>query len=462
METETSKSVITGPSICVLMLTVTAKDRRKRSPSPVKISDDNEISGGYVTRPIDERTETLRGKPKTSMCHHLWTLGVGTLFTILLAGCGTPPKRNQVPEPYSATAEIAGIPEARFWGDERPAWLDQRLTWTAEEIRQDAPGIYGRPHNYLAISGGGSNGAFGAGLLNGWTAAGTRPEFTLVTGISTGALIAPFAFLGPKYDTVLEEIYTNYSTADLLELRSPIELLNSDSFADTAPLRAKIAQYVTESVMQEIAAERRKGRALFIGTANLDLARPVIWDIGAIADSGQPGALNLIRDIMLASASIPGAFPPVYIKVEAGGEVYDEMHVDGGTATQVFLYPLGVDWREVLRKYAVPGRPHVYVIRNSRLAPEWTKMEPQFVPVVGRSVDSLIRTQGIGDMYRMYLGARRDNLDYHLALIPEDFDVVSKEVFDPEYMKALYKRGYDLARDGYPWARTPPGYTGPE
>ena len=160
---------------------------------------------------------------------------------------------------------------------------------------------------------------------------------------------------------------------------------------------------------------------------------------------------------MLASASIPGAFPPVYIKVEAGGEVYDEMHVDGGTATQVFLYPLGVDWGEILEKWAVPGRPHVYVIRNSKLAPEWKEMAPPLVPVVGRSVDSLTRTQGIGDMYRMYLGARRDNLDYHLAYIPDDFKDQPKEAFDREYMTKLYDLGYRQAKGGGKWRKFPPG-----
>jgi len=186
----------------------------------------------------------------------------------------------------------------------------------------------------------------------------------------------------------------------------------------------------------------------------------VIWDIGVIAASGQARALDLIRDIVLASASIPGAFPPVYIEVEAGGQVYDEMHVDGGAATQVYLYPLDIDWADIIRKLAVPERPHVYVIRNSKLAPEWKATEPRLVPVFRRSLASLIRTQGIGDMYRMYLGAKRDNLDYHLAYIPDDFDMKLEEVFDPEYMQALYDRAYDLARRGFPWSTTPPGYTG--
>jgi len=406
------------------------------------------------------RTGHLRFEGSVYRCH--WAGAVIVIASVLLAGCGTAPARKQVPEQFSETATIPGIPQARFWGDAPPPWVDEWENAGTAEIQQQFAGIYGRAHNYLAVSGGGANGAFGAGLLNGWTATGTRPQFTLVTGISTGALTAPFAFLGPKYDKVLEEVYTDYATADLVTPRPWLEILNSDSVADTAPLRAKIAEYVTEEVMGEIAAEHRKGRALFIGTVNLDLARPVIWDIGFIADSGQPDALDLIRDIMLASASIPAAFPPVYVQVEAGGETYDEMHVDGGTATQVFLYPLGVDWREILAKLAVPGRPHIYVIRNAKLDPGWEEMKPRLVPVVARSMDSLIRTQGIGDMYRMYLGARRDKLDYHLAFIPDDFDQEAEELFDPVYMKALYGLGYQLARDGYPWSKAPPGFSGPE
>ena len=401
-------------------------------------------------------------KPRHRMYPGHWPLVALALFSALLAGCGIVPTRNQVPELYSKTTEIPGIPEARFWGDETPPWFEEWEEMSAEEMRQQSPGIYGQPHNYLALSGGGPDGAFGAGLLNGWTEAGTRPEFTLVTGISTGSLIAPFAFLGPKYDEVLKEVYTGYSTADLIEWLPWRRTIRSDSISDTAPLRAKIAEYVTEEVMEEIAAEHRKGRALYIGTVNLDLARPVIWDIGFIADSDQPGALDLIRDIMLASASIPVVFPPVYIQVEAGGKTYDEMHVDGGTATQVFLYPLGIDWKVVLRKLAVPARPRVYVIRNSKLDPGWKKMEPRLIAVIVRSMDSLIRTQGIGDMYRMYLGARRDNLDYNLAYIPDNFNVKAKEPFDPVYMKALYERGYEMAKNGYPWSKSPPEYIGSE
>ncbi|MCU0836769.1 MAG: patatin-like phospholipase family protein [Chromatiaceae bacterium] len=384
-----------------------------------------------------------------------WTL---ILLIALLQACATGP-RNAVPDDQAQVAGIPGIERARAWGDDPPIWLETSPFELSDgEVRARFPAIYGRPHQYLAISGGGSDGAFGAGLLNGWTAAGDRPDFTIVTGISTGALIAPFAFLGAEYDAVLREIYTQYATEDLLRKRAWIEILGRESIADIAPLRAKIAEYLTPEVLQRIATEGRRGRRLFFGTVNLDQARPVARNITEIAASGQPGAAELIRDIMLASASIPGAFPPVHIAVEgADGRRYEEMHVDGGTATQVFLYPLGLDWKRVLRKLEVPGTPKVYVLRNSKIL-----LDPAVVPrrlpaIAERSISSLIRTQGIGDMYRMFLGAKRDGLDYNLAYVPDDFAVRSNEPFDPVYMRALYDLGYRLAKEGYPWSKAPPG-----
>lgn len=401
--------------------------------------------------------EPLMQHPRllTFGCH--WWLSI--LLVAFLQACSTIPERNAVPVGQANSASIPGIERARAWGDDRPVWLDKSLFMLSDaEVQKRFSGIYGRPHHYLALSGGGSDGAFGAGLLNGWTAAGTRPEFTIVTGISTGALIAPFAFLGPDYDTVIRELYTRYSTEDLLRKRYWIEILGRESITDTAPLRLKIAEYITQEVIERIAAEGRRGRRLFIGTVNLDQARPVVWNITEIAASRQPGSSELIRDIMLASASIPGVFPPVHISVKGSdGRRYEEMHVDGGTATQAFLYPLGLDWKQVLRKLKVPGMPQVYVVRNSKIV-----LDPEVVPrrlpaIAERSISSLIRTQGIGDMYRMFLGAKRDGLDYNLAYVPDDFGVKSEQPFDPTYMRALYELGYRLVKQGYPWAKAPPG-----
>ena len=326
------------------------------------------------------------------------------------------------------------------------------------EMRTRLPGVYGKHHAYLALSGGGSNGAYGAGLLTGWTASGKRPEFAMVTGISTGSLIAPFAFLGPAYDQQLTDIYTKYSTKDLVIKRSVLGMVSAASAVDTAPLQKIIAGYVDANLIAAIAEEHRRGRRLFIGTTNLDAGRPVMWNIGAIANSSDPRAPDLIHKVLLASASIPGAFPPVLINVEAEGKVYDELHVDGGTTTQVFLYPAGVDWKAVTRKLKVPGRPDLYVVRNASLDPTYDPVKPRLVPIAGRSISSLIRTQGIGDMYRMYLGAQRDGLRYHLAFIPKEFDVKSEEPFDLAYMRQLYDVGYEQGKAGTAWASAPPGF----
>jgi predicted acylesterase/phospholipase RssA len=235
-------------------------------------------------------------------------------------------------------------------------------------------------------------------------------------------------------------------------------MVTGDAVASTEPLQAVIAKYVNEDMLQAIAeVYRDTGRTLLIGTTNLDAMRPVIWNISRIASSGNPNALELVRKLLLASASIPVAFPPVYIEVEANGQRYDEMHVDGGAANQVFLYPLGIDWQRVIETFDVKGTPSVYVIRNSRLAPQYQDVSPKLGPIAGRTIDSLIRNQGIGDMFRMYLGARRDGLDYHLAVIPEDFQEKSKEPFDLEYMGKLFDLGYRMAKQGYPWEKVPPG-----
>ena len=380
-------------------------------------------------------------------------------IAFLLSSCATSPLRNPVPATLDKETQLPGIVEARFWGDDIPPQIERRMhSLSKEEVRDGYPALFGRQHNYLAISGGGSNGAFGAGLLIGWTETGNRPAFQMVTGISTGALIAPWAFLGSDYDHVLKEVYTTISTGDILDWRVWFALLYSNAAADSTPLLNTIQRYVDDEVIQAIAAEQRTGRRLFIGTTDLDQMRPRIWDIGAIAASGQPGAKELIQKIMLASASIPGAFPPVRIEVEADGKTYDELHVDGGTTSQVFVYPAAMDWRKLLAFLEVPGQANIYVIRNSKLKPVWQEVEPKLFPITGRSISSLIRTQGIGDLHLIYLLSLRDGGKFQLAYIPDDFEEKSQEPFDTAYMNKLFDRGYQMAKKGYPWHETPPGW----
>lgn len=403
-----------------------------------------------------ERGTAMRAArgPVVSKC----LLRVALLAAALVGfGCATSASRNPTPQNLVSPFGLPGLSKIRHWGDEDPPYTKTWLTMPTDAIAERFEGIMATEHNYLCVSGGGAEGAFGAGLLVGWTEAGTRPEFTFVTGISTGALTAPFAFLGPAYDDELREIYTTYSTSDLLEKRGLFKILRGDAVASADPLKELLASYVDEQMMQELAEEYRKGRQLNIGTTNLDAGRPVVWNVTRIAASGHPRALELIRQIMLASAAIPGAFPPVYIEVEQDGLVYDEMHVDGGVTSQVFFYPADVHMDAVLKKLDVKGTPRLYLIRNSWVEPEFVAVEPRLMAIAGRSVSTLIRTQGIGDMYRLYMLAGRDGIDYNLAFIPDTFHEKPTEEFDAVYMTKLFDLGYAMARDGCPWHKLPPG-----
>lgn len=378
---------------------------------------------------------------------------------VIGVGCSSTPARNPLPLELINQAVVPGVPEARFWGDEWPKFSLERVeTFTEKDFQRDFAGVYNQPHSYLAVSGGGANGAFGAGLLVGWTETGTRPEFTMVTGISTGALTAPFAFLGPDYDDQLKKVYTTTSTNMIAKKRSPFLTPFGDSMVDTRPLRELIATTISTDVIEAVAREHNKGRRLFIGTANLDAGRSVIWNMGAIAASAYPRKVELFHDVLQASSAIPVAFPPVVIPVEANGQSYDEMHVDGGTGSQVFVYPAAVDWKLITEKLKVRGTPMVYVIRNSFLEPDYRGVKRSIFPIGMRTIDSLIRTQGIGDLYQIYTLCARDGNEFNLAYIPSDFDEEPSEGFDPVYMSKLFDLGHRMALAGYPWQKVPPGF----
>ncbi len=384
-----------------------------------------------------------------------------TVCTILLltGGCAKIPERHPLPLEMSSKASVGDIPEARFWGDEWPKYSVEIFeTYTETDFQQHFAGIYKQPHNYLAISGGGANGAFGAGLLAGWAAYGTRPKFTMVTGVSTGALTAPFAFLGAEYDETLKKLYTTITTKDIVEKRNVLSAAFGDSVADSAPLKRLLAQYITPELVEAIGREHQRGRRLFIGTLNLDAARSVIWNIGAIALSDFPGKMDLIHNLLLASASIPVAFPPVVINVSADGKIYDEIHVDGGTGSQVFVYPAAMDWREITQKLKVKDKPQVYVLRNSFIGSGYDQVERTVLPIASRAIDSLIRTQGIGDLYQILALCKRDGNEFNLAYIPSSFIEKPNEAFDKIYMSKLYQLGYEMGSKGYDWKKKPPGF----
>jgi hypothetical protein len=381
---------------------------------------------------------------------------------LVAGGCGPIRSLNSVPVDLVDQAEIPGMPHVRTWGDR----VDERFIESlAESLRQYHAYLAAHPEqtapataDVLAISGGADDGAFGAGVLCGWTARGDRPQFRLVSGISTGALIAPFAFLGPEYDAVLRSNYTSVREKDIMESRGMLALLDRDGLYNTQPLRHLISTWMSDQIIQAVAAEHAKGRRLLIATVNLETQRPVIWDMGAIASSKDPKACELFRTVMLASASIPGAFEPQYITVEAGGKSYEEMHVDGGTVAQVFLYGLGVDLNTIAKRSGiVEAKPPVrlFIIRNGRLYPEYQKMNPLFEPIAKRALSSLIKSQGIGDVSRLYLQAQKEGMDFNLASITPDFQAKSG-FFDPKYMRAVFDFGYEKVKSGTVWSKTPP------
>ncbi|MGO4728300.1 MULTISPECIES: patatin-like phospholipase family protein [unclassified Inquilinus] len=381
---------------------------------------------------------------------------------LIASGCSPPTRLAAVPERHEFNATIGSMQGVRYYPPDHLGTIeaDARASVDRERAVLAAAGHKGPlpPASYLAVSGGGENGAFGAGLLVGWTKTGTRPEFKVVTGVSTGALTAPFAFLGPAYDDRLAGIYTSITAAEVLESRGFLAALTDDAMADTAPLRRTIAKYVTPDLLAAIAREHEKGRILLIGTTDLDAQRGVIWNIGKIAASGDPGALELVRSILVASAAIPGAFPPVMIDVTADGQPYQEMHVDGGATAQVFIYPPSLKIGELAKKAGIVRRRDVYVIRNARLDADWADVRRSTLSIAGRAISSLIQTQGVGDLYRIYTVSQRDGVGFHLAYIPSSFDVKLETPFDQTYMRALFDLGLKLGAQGYPWQTRPPGY----
>jgi hypothetical protein len=391
-------------------------------------------------------------------------LALAAFSMLMLAGCLSVDRSDAVPQTLVDSAEVAGYSRIRIWGDDASSIPPEQLLAIVKQralAAKSDPGMDPRHVNALTLSGGGSSGAFGAGVLAGWSETGARPKFDIVTGISTGSLIAPFAFLGSSYDDELSEAFTSISDDDIYKMNSLLGAFRSGAVTSNAPLRRMLDKYITDQVIDEVAREYGKGRRLLVGTTNLDSERPVIWNMGAIAASGRPDRAKLFKDVIIASTSIPGMFPPVHLKVTAGGKVFDEMHVDGGTSTQVFLLPPGLTARSLDAKmpFKVESR-RLFIIRNARTTPEYSAVKPRLAAIAEKSISSLIKADGVGDLYRLYAVAQRDRIDYNLIDIPRDFTVEAKSPFDKDYMRALYRAGYEMGRGGVPWKKVPPGFAG--
>lgn len=363
--------------------------------------------------------------------------------TLTLGGCAATLDYTAVPEMSVSRAEVPGYRNIRAWGDAKDESINRMMPASGSR-RSEA-----ESRTFLALSGGGGDGAYAAGLLVGWTANGQRPSFDIVTGVSTGALAAPFAFLGSAYDNRLEEVYTRFETGDLGNPQIFSAVFGGPSLVDASGLERLLEHYVDEELLAKVAVEHARGRRLFVATTNFEAERQVIWNLGAIAASKNPDRLHLFRLILLASAAVPGILPPVLVNVTVDGREYQELHADGGMVGQVFFVPQAAGVQRT--------RSQLYVIRNGKMGPAWQSNVPTSFRMARRSLETLIKNQARGDVERLYTQAKGRGMAFRLAAIPGDFVGESAEPFDKAYMRQLFDVGYIAAKHGFAWASDPYG-----
>ena len=384
------------------------------------------------------------------------------LILAMLTGCAATMERNGIADARLAEkAVVVHMPNVRFWGDEVPSDViaeARRRLPNMPALAQDAQRAGGRPIiETLALSGGGADGAFGAGLLAGWTARGDRPEFEIVTGVSAGAIIAPFAYLGPKYDNASKEIWTEYQLSEIAVAQILPGLFGGPALADTSPMAHLLEKYITPEFLIEIAAQYARGRILLVLTTNLDAQRPVVWNMGEIARTGTKDALDLFRKVILASSAIPGAFPPVSIPVEVNGKRYEELHVDGGTTRETFVLPVQAPFRAFDKLYTAAPIRRIYLVKNGKITPETQVVEAKTLAIASRAISTLIKSQNWGEIYRIYRLAKDDHVAFNLVAVPGTFTQTAKRIVDPEYQKALYETAFKMGSSGIPWMKEPVG-----
>lgn len=360
----------------------------------------------------------------------------------ILAGCTSLP-RTSFTASDAASSTVLDLDQLRRYADEpASAFLKTKVSARAGAL------------SYLALSGGGADGAYGAGVLNGWTAAGTRPEFSVVSGVSTGALIAPFAFLGPAYDATLRGVYTSGIAESLLNTPNIARAVFGSGLFGNTHLRELVARYIDQDMLRAIAAEHARGRSLLIVTTNLDTQRTVIWDMGRIAAIGSTRALNLFRDVLAASASIPVVFPPMLIDAEANGHRFQEMHVDGGVTAPVLTLPEAF----LLRNGALARglRMNIYVLVNDKVERDFQLVPNSTIDIAARTSAAVTKTQIRSVLYETYDFARRNNFGFNLTYIDKDLPSPTSFGFETSYMRSLYQYGFDKAKAGNLWANAPP------
>jgi len=357
------------------------------------------------------------------------TLGLTLAACALGSAAGQPSKQPQTAERKAfsaqdqAAAAIPAFPDVRFFAD------------STTDFRRALPP---RPGPWIALSAGGEDGAFGAGVLTGWSGKG-RPEFSVVTGVSTGALIGVYAFLGPSYDGMLEAVYTTINAADVFEVAG-----TNESLVDAWPLRRLVDRAITSRLLRDVAAAHEAGRRLFVVTTNLDAGRPVVWNMGAIARRSGDEALALFKQVLLASSSIPGVFQPMLIDVDAQGRAFHELHVDGGVASPFYVAP------EALVRDGADDLPisALYILVNGKLTMDFGLTPRKVLPILGRSFAMALKAGERLAIAAWSNWAQARGVDLKVGSVPGQFAMESKGSFDPDYMKALFSEGRQSVQVG--------------
>ncbi len=395
------------------------------------------------------------------MMRRLWRDAAALTLVWTLCACAATPRPTPPPE---------GVPVGRPWGsipiDPAEVAFDRSFSDSLVEslrakFQQAGPADETSkiPYRALTLSGGGSRGAYGAGVLSGWTDQGDRPQFDVVTGISTGALMATHVFLGSNFDDGLA-IYKSISNDDVFRKRGFLATLRATAAHDTAPLRETMLSVISEETLDLVAAEHRQGRRLFIGTTNLDANLFTIWDMGVIAESDRPDRLKRYIDVIMASAAFPIVFPPIYIDVESEAGTYTQMHADGGIRETVFFFDFV---EELHRAVDAAGlkvsdfKPELYLLNNSPLAATTRKtykpVEGKLMAVAEASITSLMTKVTQGSLYRLWVLAMVGGADFHISYVPSDFEFTTGSLtFDPGEQTELFEIGYQQSLHGTAWA----------
>lgn len=384
-----------------------------------------------------------RGAPGLRVFYRLRPFAL--VVSCLLASCATSREDYDV-----TTASLATVPNfenLRAYLDGPPGSVSNLNEWR--------PGTRDGSLDYLALSSGGAGGAFSVGILSEWSRSGQRPEFDIVSGVSTGALIAPFAFLGQTYDEKLKILYTTDLAKDLYAPKALPVAAMGNSILTQEPLRALVQHHLNRRVVDAIANEHRRGRRLFVLTTNLDYQRAVVWNIGAIAATDRTEALKLIQDVVIASASVPGLFPPVFIKSGFGKKVIEEMHVDGGASTQLLTLPEALLSRVAPPARVPSGTAKLYVIVNNALMPEFGTTTNRVIPIMARAYSILIKSQTKASLAALYAFTNQIGIRLQIASIDEQIPYDAFSPFDPAYMRAVFELGQHRLRTGGLWKDHP-------